>query len=332
MRIGYEAPGPVGEAQFDPGVQQAGGRHHPVGVLHQDHAHRLPPPRRHSTSRVSLRDTRREARRRRRAAGPGRPPGAARPHDGQPGGLCSQFRTARRLPAGAHTHGSPSQRPGIEKPRPDQTPRGSGVQPACGDRRTPWIVNTAGPGGWPASSREAPGGPAGPVPAGPASRLSHNGRRLTEQAWPHVRLTLSPSGWRGRERAGPALGGCLGGLISGPDPAIAPRLEALRGPQRRFSRPGPLPGHNAPKRSLNRSRAENRHPAARPRVLPAPRPSRPCARPAARPGLPPTSGARRGAVPLSAARRGGQKPRKRGGATGCAGPPAQKPSAPRQRG
>ena len=108
---------------------------------------------------------------------------------------------------------------------------GNGKRPACRDRRTPLIVNTASPGGWPASSW-------GPPPG--ASQLSLNGRRLTEQAWPHVRLTLSPSGWRGRERAGPALRGCLGGLISGPDPAMAAPLQALRGPQRRFSRSGPL--------------------------------------------------------------------------------------------
>ena len=164
---------------------------------------------------------------------------------------------------------------------------GNGKRPACRDRRAPWIVNTASPGGWPVSSW-------GPPPG--ASQLSLNGRRLTEQDWPHVGLTLSPSGWRVRERAGPALRGCLGGLISGPDPAMAAPLQALRGSHWRFSRSGPLPGHNAPKRSLNRSRAENRPPAAHPRVLPTPRPSRPCARPAARPRLPQTSGARRGAA------------------------------------
>ena len=106
-------PGPVGEAQLDPGVQQAAGRHHPVGVLHQDHAHRLPPPppRRHSTSRVSLRDTWREARRRRRAAGPGHPPGAARPYDGQPGGLSCQ-----RPSPEAHPRVLPAPRP-LARPR-----------------------------------------------------------------------------------------------------------------------------------------------------------------------------------------------------------------------
>ena len=83
---------------------------------------------------------------------------------------------------------------------------GNGKRPACRDRRAPWIVNTASPGGWPASSWGAQGVP---------------------RDWPHVRLTLSPSGWRGRERAGPALGGCLGGLISGPASALVPPLEAL---------------------------------------------------------------------------------------------------------
>ena len=104
---------------------------------------------------------------------------------------------------------------------------GNGKRPACRDRRAPWIVNTASPGGWPASSWGAQGVP---------------------RDWPHVRLTLSPSGWRVRERSGPALGGCLGGLISGPDPAIALPLQALRGPQQRFSRSGPLQGHEMPKR------------------------------------------------------------------------------------
>ena len=84
---------------------------------------------------------------------------------------------------------------------------GNGKRPACRDRRAPWIVNTASPGGWPASSWGAQGVP---------------------RDWPHVRLTLSPSGWRVRERAGPG-------------PAIALPLQALRGPQRRFSRSGPFP-------------------------------------------------------------------------------------------
>ena len=98
---------------------------------------------------------------------------------------------------------------------------------------------------------------------GAASRLSHNGRRLTEQDGPHVRLTLSPSGWRGRERSGPALGGCLGGLISGPATALAPPSEALRGPQQRFSRSAPLQGMKCQKRAEKRS-PERKQAAPRP--------------------------------------------------------------------
>ena len=81
-------------------------------------------------------------------------------------------------------------------------------------------------------------------------------------------------------------------------------LQALRGPQQRFSRSGPLPGHEMPKRAETVSGAKAGRPAAHPRFLPTPRPSRPCARLAARPRLPQhqVRAAERGAAPRRAVR------------------------------
>ena len=92
---------------------------------------------------------------------------------------------------------------------------------------------------------------------------------------------------------GPGTGRSGAGWMPGrthfrPGPSHSTAVGGSQGPAAAFFAARPASkGHNAPKRSLNRSRAENRPPAAHPRVLPAPRPSRPCARPAARPGLPP---------------------------------------------
>ena len=189
----------------------------------------------------------------------GFPPGAARPHDGQHSGLCSQFRTARAADL-------------ITRP-----------QPASGYTRDPLI---------------------------PSPEIAPDARRAVIRA---SSLNSTSPVQKGRKTASDAQ--CR-------HPAARPEVSS---PLRRL--PAPLPGHEMPKRTetVSGAKAGILRPArgfSRRRALLARARGRPQGRDFPRCG--------EGHNP--AAHRGGQKPRKRGGATGCAGPPAQKPSAPRQRG
>ena len=227
----------------------------------------------------------------------------------------------RTAPIGClHLHHGVTVRRGYHCATHGGKPAGGGARPAQGARQAPHgrtMVNTGGLCSQFRTARAAdlitrpqPASGYTRDPLIPSPEIAPDARRAVIRA---SSLNSTSPVQKGRKTASDAQ--CR-------HPAARPEVSS---PLRRL--PAPLPGHEMPKRTetVSGAKAGILRPArgfSRRRALLARARGRPQGRDFPRCG--------EGHNP--AAHRGGQKPRKRGGATGCAGPPAQKPSAPRQRG
>ena len=194
--------------------------------------------------------------------------GRQAPYYGQPGGLCSQFRTARAADL-------------ITRPPPTSgytcAPLIPSLEIAPDARRAVSL----------ASLSKKPGRPAKPPETGSRATIGHPPARpevsFTTQRFPAPVVGGQPHrpGSAAQQDMAPANarihrthrsarhpdqrpGTPSRGPRNGPATALATPLEALRGPQR-VSRSGPLPlpGHEMPKRAENGLRSGNRAPRSR---------------------------------------------------------------------